>query len=167
MLAYPILSIFPALLLVAALSDITSFRIPNWIPASMAAAFVPAAIASGMPFSEIGLSLGIGFAALIVGMALFGFRLVGGGDAKLVAAAALWVGYDALFAYLIYVGLIGGIFSLALLMFRKAPLPAVAYGQEWLTKLHSAEEGIPYGVALAGAGFLIYQQTAIFTYLLS
>ena len=167
MLIYPLLAIFPGLLLIAALSDVSSFTIPNWIPACLAAAFLPTAIASGMPFTEIGLSLGVGVGALVVGMALFGFKLVGGGDAKLMAAAALWVGYGGLFPYLVYVGLIGGAFCVVLLAFRGLPLPAVAYGQAWITKLHSSKEGIPYGVALAGSGFVVYPQTAIYAQLLN
>jgi prepilin peptidase CpaA len=160
-----LLFMFPALLLLAAAYDIGQYRIPNWLCASVAAVFVPVAIASGMPWATIGMSLLLGLCVLIVSMVLFAFKVVGGGDAKLLAAASLWMGWHAMLPFVVVVGIIGGFIALMLLFFRRVPLPAVMVGHEWITRLHSNEQGIPYGVALAAAGILIYRQTPVFVHL--
>ena len=164
---------FPALLMLGAAYDVASYRIPNWLCASIAGAFLPIAILADMSFFDIGISALIGFLMLIVGMVLFALKWFGGGDAKMLAAAALWLGLDkngsvfGIVNYVIAVGLLGGIVALALLSFRRAPLPATFAGQAWLTRLHSASSGIPYGVALAGAGIWTFQRTIIYAHLLS
>ena len=48
---------------------------------------------------------------------------IGGGDAKLAAATALWFGFAHLLDYLIYASLFGGVLTLVLIQFRKLPLP--------------------------------------------
>ena len=49
---------------------------------------------------------------------------IGGGDAKLAAATALWFGFDHLLDYLLYASLFGGALTLVLLQFRQWPLPS-------------------------------------------
>jgi prepilin peptidase CpaA len=44
---------------------------------------------------------------------------------------------------------------------RSLPLPAFALGWTWLTRLHDRANGVPYGVALAGAALMIYPTTAL------
>src|SRR5438128_1250085 len=78
--------------LIAALRDLTSYTIPNWLSLCLAAAFLPAAFTLGLPVAVIGLCLGIGVAALLAGMVMFALGWIGGGDAKLFAASALWLG---------------------------------------------------------------------------
>ena len=74
---------------------------------------------------------------------------VGGGDAKVAAAAALWFGFGHLLNYLLYASLFGGALTLLLLQFRQWPLPYALAGQAWLLRLHAKDSGIPYGIALA------------------
>jgi prepilin peptidase CpaA len=172
MLNYLTVYLFPALLLLAAAYDVAAYRIPNWIPAAMTVAFLPVAVLAHMPWLDIGLCFLVGFVVLLIGMTLFAFKWFGGGDAKLAAAAAVWVGFDSgphmgIISYAIAAGIIGGAFAFLLLMFRRFPLPAALAGQTWLMRLHTASEGIPYGVALAGAGILIYQKTLLYSYLMS
>ena len=81
---------------------------------------------------------------------------VGGGDAKVAAAAALWFGFGHLLDYLLYASLFGGALTLLLLQFRQWPLPYPLAGQAWLIKLHAKESGIPYGIALAIGALMIY-----------
>jgi len=171
MLSYLTLYLFPALLLLGAAYDVAAYRIPNWLCASIAGAFLPVAILSGMPYGDIGISALIGFLVLILGMVLFALKWFGGGDAKMIAAAALWVGLDrtgsmyGILSYLIIVGLAGGLFAFLLLTFRRFPLPAVFAGQSWLLRLHSANEGVPYGVALAIAGLYVYPASCVYKFL--
>src|SRR5438874_1466626 len=103
-----LVAVFPVLVITAALRDVTSYTIPNWISLALVAGFAPAALAIGLPLSAIGLHLGIGGLGLIVGVAMFALRWIGGGDAKLFAAAALWLGWPAVGGYAALTGLAGG-----------------------------------------------------------
>ncbi|WP_293676512.1 prepilin peptidase [uncultured Phenylobacterium sp.] len=145
---------FPALTLFAAAKDATSFRIPNWISLALAVLFPAAALAVGMPITDIGLHLAIGTAALVLGMVMFALRWLGGGDAKLMAAAALWLGWPALMTFLAGAALAGGVLAVLLLALRSPGLRLVALrGPPWMSKLAEPGEGVPYGVAIA-AGVL-------------
>ena len=84
---------------------------------------------------------------------------IGGGDAKLAAATALWFGFDHLLNYLLYASLFGGALTLLLLQFRQWPLPAALAGQAWLQRLHAKDTGMPYGIALAVGALMIYPET--------
>ncbi len=161
------LFIFPACLIAAAAYDVSSFRIPNWIPLTLAAMYLPTALIAELTVVDIAWALALMLGFLVVGMAMFAMRWFGGGDAKLLAAAAPWVGLSHAFDYIIGVALIGGLLVLALMMFRKMPLPSVAAERDWILRLHSSEEGIPYGVALAAAGVILFPETAIYAHMVS
>lgn len=149
-LAAALVLVFPALVLVGALKDALSFTIPNWISLAMLAAFPLAALAGGLSLTAIGLHLGVGAIALVIGMAMFAFRWIGGGDAKLAAAAVLWLGWPAALSFGVYAALAGGALALALLALRSAALrPVVLGGPKWMIRLAEPGEGVPYGVALA------------------
>jgi len=153
------LLLFPALMAFAAASDLFTMTISNRVSLALAAGFVVLAIASGMGVSEILLHLGAGAAVLVASFVCFSFGWIGGGDAKVAAAAALWFGFGHLLHYLVYASLFGGALTLLLLQFRQWPLPYALAGQPWLLKLHAKESGIPYGIALAVGALLIYPET--------
>jgi prepilin peptidase CpaA len=97
--------------------------------------------------------------AVCFGMFVFGW--IGGGDAKLAAATALWLGFGTLLEYLLVASIAGGVLTLALICWRGSPLPAFASAWAWLLRLHDRKSGIPYGIALAGAGLAVYPHSAI------
>ena len=97
---------------------------------------------------------------LVVAFVFFTRGWIGGGDAKLAAATALWLGFDHLMPYLVYASLFGGALTLLLLQFRLAPLPSVLARQDWVQRLHDRDGGVPYGIALAAAALAVYPQTA-------
>lgn len=141
---------FPALMIAGAVRDALSYTIPNWISLALVAAFPIAALAAGVPVPTLALHLGVGVAALAVGMVMFALRWIGGGDAKLFAAAALWLGWPALTTFLLYAALAGGGLAMALLTLRSTALrPMVLMGPSWMTRLASPGEPVPYGVAIA------------------
>jgi prepilin peptidase CpaA len=141
---------FPLLLAAAALKDLTSFTIPNKIPLALLATFPVAALACGLPLATVAQHGAVGLAALVAGMGLFAFRIIGGGDAKLLAAVALWLGWPALSSFLIVTVLAGGALSLGLITLRRAQFRhLVLAGPPWVAKLAEPGEGAPYGVAIA------------------
>jgi prepilin peptidase CpaA len=151
--------VFPLAMIFGALWDLTTMTIPNWLTVSLAAAFVVIAPFAGLSIEQIGLHAAAGGLALVAGMVLFAFGWIGGGDAKFVAAAALWIGWSNLLAYLIVASVFGGALTLALLGFRRLPLPQVLVRQAWIARLHDHREGVPYGIALAIAGLVIFRDS--------
>jgi prepilin peptidase CpaA len=143
----------------AAASDLVTMTISNRISLLLGAGFVVLALLSGMSLHEMLSHAGAGLAVLAVAFLCFAMGWIGGGDAKVAAAAALWFGFGNLLEYLVYVSLFGGALTLLLLQFRQWPLPAALHGQSWLMRLHSKESGIPYGIALALGALLIYPET--------
>ncbi len=157
-----LLAVFPALLAVAAGWDVASFTIPNRVQLAIVAAFVGFALAAGMPAGDFGWHLLSAAIALAVSFALFAVGYIGGGDAKLFAAVALWLGWDALPAYAIFATLSGGVLALVLITLRRWPLPAFLAGEGWIARLHERDAGMPYGVALAAGALLLLPQTELF-----
>jgi prepilin peptidase CpaA len=158
--AAPIALAFPALVLVAAGKDALSFTIPNWISLALVGVFPVAALAVGLPLSQVGLHAGVGAAVLVAGVAAFALRWLGGGDAKLMAAVALWLGWPALTTFLTGAAISGGALALVLLTLRSAALrPLVLMGPSWVNRLAEPGEGVPYGVAIAVGALAAFPQT--------
>jgi prepilin peptidase CpaA len=153
------LMLFPTLMAFAAASDLVSMTISNRVSLLLVAGFVILAVLSGMGLHDMLIHAGAGLIVLAVAFFFFAMGWIGGGDAKIAAAASLWFGLGHLLEYLVYASLFGGALTLLLLQFRQWPLPAVLHGQPWLMRLHSKDSGIPYGIALALGALLIYPDT--------
>jgi prepilin peptidase CpaA len=153
------LMVFPALMAFAAASDLFTMTISNRVSILLATAFLVLAVATGMGPSDILSHLGAGALVLVIAFTCFAMGWVGGGDAKVAAAAALWFGFGHLLNYLLYASLFGGVLTIVLLQMRQWPLPYALTGQTWLLRLHAKESGIPYGIALAIGALMIYPET--------
>ena len=156
------LLVFPALVILGALRDLTSFTIPNWISGLLILGFAPAALLVGLPLSAMGLHLGIGVIALLVGMAMFALNWIGGGDAKLFAASALWLGWPGSIEFILVTGLAGGVLTFALFGLR-SPLvrPYVLSGPGWVNRLATPDGDLPYGVAIAVGALVAFPGSAL------
>ncbi|WP_438275389.1 A24 family peptidase [Nitrobacter sp.] len=153
------LLLFPTLMAFAASSDLLTMTISNRVSLLLIAGFFVLAIASGMGPTVIGLHIAAGATVLAVSFTCFAMGWIGGGDAKVAAAVALWFGFGHMLDYLVYASVFGGALTLLLLQFRQWPLPAALCGQPWLARLHNNESGIPYGIALALGALLVYPET--------
>lgn len=150
---------FPALVGFAAVSDLLTMTISNRVSLLLAAGFIVIAAFSGMALQDFGWHLAAGFTVLVVAFGCFAFGWIGGGDAKIAAASALWFGFEHLLEYLLFASVCGGVLTLLMLQFRKWPLPYTLGSQQWLLRLHHKDSGIPYGVALAIGALMVYPQT--------
>jgi len=92
--------LFPALIAFAATSDLFTMTISNRVSLALVAGFLVMAPFSGMDLHEMMLHLGAGAAVLVVAFACFAIGQVGGGDAKVASAVALWFGFDHLLDWL-------------------------------------------------------------------
>jgi prepilin peptidase CpaA len=152
---------FPALLAYAAFSDLFTMTISNRISIALVLGFVAVAAAVHMPLEAIAWHIGCGLAVLAGTFVLFAMGWIGGGDAKLAAATALWLGFEHLADYGLAAALLGGALTLLVLQVRKWPMPRWAIERQWIARLHEADNGVPYGIALAIAGVLVYPDTSI------
>jgi prepilin peptidase CpaA len=151
--------LYTAPLVIAAVWDAWKFRIPNILPMVIAAAFIPAALLSPQPI-EWAWHLGMGLVMLVAGALLFARGLAGGGDVKLAAACALWMG-PLLPGFLVFMTILGGVVVLVLLALRYSlamvmlfvPMPDIT-----LPRILLRGEGVPYGIAIAGAGLWMAPQ---------
>lgn len=153
------LFLFPTLMAFAASSDLLTMTISNRVSLALVAGFLLMAFAVGLDGHQILSHIGAGLAVLAVTFVFFARGWIGGGDAKLAAATALWLGFEPLMNYLLYASLLGGLLTLLILRFRLIPLPGALAGQEWAVRLHRMDSGVPYGIALAASALMVYPQT--------
>jgi len=140
---------FAAVMIWAAGSDLTTMTIPNRIVMVLLVGFVILAPLTDVQMFQAAAG---GTIALLISFILFSRGWIGGGDAKLVAVAGLWIGADQLGLFLLTTSLFGAILTLAVLMFRAVTLQPYLSDLTWVARLHRPGGGIPYGVAIAGAG---------------
>ena len=153
------LLLFPALMAFAASSDLLTMTISNRLSLALAGGFFVLTIVTGMSLPAIGMHLAAAALVLAISFGCFSQGWIGGGDAKLAAATALWFGFDYLLDYLVYASLFGGVLTLLVLQFRRLPLPGPLARQTWILRLHEAGGGVPYGIALAAAALAVYPKT--------
>ncbi len=162
MIAFLVLAVFPAAVLVAAANDIYEFKIPNWVSIILICAYPAAGLAVGAPPRVIVEGLLIGAGALTLGFGLYAGKIVGGGDAKLFAAISPWIGAGALGVFLFNTALSGLVLAFVMAAFRKLPVLPVYAHAPWLIQLHERKKDLPYAVALAAGGLLSFSQTPYF-----
>ena len=153
------MSMFAFTMVYAGITDLTSYKIRNDLMLFFLLAYAALAPFSGLTVSEIGWSAAVATGVLLVVFSFFAFGWIGGGDAKLAAVTSLWFGAGQTPEYLVYTALFGGAFTMAMLKFRGLPLPAFLLNKPWIVRLHSRDSGIPYGVAMALAGLVVFPQS--------
>jgi prepilin peptidase CpaA len=140
---------FLALVGYAAVTDVRTLRIPN--PVSLAVALLYPAYVLASPVAVDWLAaIGIAAAVFLVGLGLFVLRWMGGGDVKLMAAASLWAGSQAVVPFLAHTALAGGAIAILMLAPVRFAL-AVSFERVGAVRLRDAVLGrsIPYAVAIA------------------
>ena len=162
MLSLIAISIFPAALVIAALTDIYDFKIPNWISLTLVAGFIPAGLLLGAPISLMLESLALGGAVLVVSFVLFAVKFFGGGDAKLLAAVAPWVGLPNFGGFLMSTVFAGGLLAIFLIAFRRAPALPIYSHTPWLLRMHQNRHEIPYAVAISAGGLMSFKHAPLF-----
>lgn len=153
-----VLALFTGLMAAAAFEDFRRYMIPNRLTAALCLLW-PAYFALAPSLWGGLAALGSALAVFVVGALLFARGFVGGGDVKLLAAAALWAGPHATPSLLLVTALLGGAFGLALLSPVGAHLLAAArslFGPPVPgPEIGSSATPVPYGVAIAGAALIV------------
>ncbi len=136
-----------ALFAAAAMTDMRHRRIPNRLSIALALLGllrIAIALAGGVGLVSAGIDLAVTLAVFALGACAFRFGLIGGGDVKLLAAGALWLGSGALGPYLLTTVLSGGLLAVLFVGWQLA-LPG---GRR------RRAPTLPYAVAIAAGGIL-------------
>ncbi|MGB0497206.1 MAG: A24 family peptidase [Rubricella sp.] len=140
-------------MLYATYTDLKDMRIPNIASLILIGIFVVTA-----PFlfgwSEIGMRLGIAFGVLVITFILNAMGHIGGGDAKLFAAAALFIPpeLEGWFPFLLIVGITGVV---ALLVHRRAQASVYVQARAGHWRSFTEKKHFPYGIAIS-LGLILY-----------
>jgi prepilin peptidase CpaA len=151
--------IYPLCLFWAAFSDLTTMTIPNRLNIALAVAFVPVALLTHLSLAGWGIHFGLGLAGLALGMVFFALRFMGGGDAKLLAAASLWLGFEGFIALFIYTAIYGGVLTLGLMSMRRYFAIHGPKMPPWLGRHFEPKGDIPYGIAICAGGIAAIWQS--------
>jgi prepilin peptidase CpaA len=161
LLHFSVLAFFPALMALSASMDLLTLTIPNRICLSLALGYLVLAALLGVSAADMLLNISCASAILAIAFVMFALGWVGGGDAKLAAATALWLGWSSILDYGVTAAIYGGLLTLIILAARMAPLPAALARFAWVARLHDGKTGVPYGIALAAAGLIQYPGSRI------
>lgn len=153
--------LLPGFVIAAAIFDLRSFKIPNPLVAIMLAVWPVAALVAGVPFAEAAATALVALIVLAIGILFFAQNWLGAGDVKLVTATCLYVGVPALGTFVVHTTLAGAVLAVALVFFRKVPLPQVMAAQGWLADMHARTRVMPYGVAIAAGALSVWGQGLI------
>jgi prepilin peptidase CpaA len=139
----------------AALSDLRGFTIPNHYSLVIVVSFIVAYFILWFSkhegiFYSFSSHILAALVMFVLTAVLFATRTIGAADSKLATAFAFWVGLNpGIIALLFYTTVAGGIMGLATLVLRKwKPVKAPKPGT-WIAQAQAGENKVPYGVAIA------------------
>jgi prepilin peptidase CpaA len=146
-ISYGLLIALAIALLVAAFTDLKRRQIDNWLNLAIALSAPAFWWASGLDlWPGVAMQVGVALAAFVVLAALFAFKVMGGGDVKLLTALALWIPPFQFLQLLVIMSLAGGaltIFTVAWHVMRRQrdriAVPygvAIAFGGLWVLAIH-------------------------------
>ena len=162
MLEALIFVVFPFCMVFAAISDMVSMTIANRVSAILVATFAVVAPLTGMDWAVYGWHFAAGGLVLAVTFAMFAVGAMGGGDAKLLSATAVWMGLSVeLMQYVFYGAMIGGVLTLLIIIYRRSPLSTLTGNHMLLRHFANQKAGVPYGIALGIAGLLTFPTTPL------
>ncbi len=159
MLQTALLIFFPFLMIYSAFSDLVSMTISNKVSLALMAGFVGFAFWIGMDLNEFAWHWAMFGIVLVASLGLFAVGAIGGGDAKLAAATALWLGWEHTLSYFLIASIIGAFLTLLLVRLRGNMIPSRVAKIDWIARLYRADTGIPYGIALGAAAMVVYPET--------
>src|SRR5580704_9688906 len=139
LLHFSVLAFFPALMALSASMDLLTLTIPNRICLSLALGYLVLAALLGVSAGDMLLNISCGLAILAIAFVMFARGWVGGGDAKLAAATALWLGWSSVLDYSVAAAIYGGVLTLIILSARRMPLPAALARFAWVARLHDCK----------------------------
>ncbi|MBM9594753.1 prepilin peptidase [Roseitranquillus sediminis] len=136
----------------AAYCDAADLRIPNRLTLAMAGMGPFAVWLLGPGVGALPAAFLAGATTLIVTWTMFELGLLGGGDAKLAAAAALWLGLEATLVFVLATAVFGAVLAASLVILSRSAAAQALVGLRWQERLNADAISVPYAVAMAPAG---------------
>jgi prepilin peptidase CpaA len=145
--------VFCATVIYAAICDLTTFTIPNWVSGTLALGFVPYALLrwNGIPLT---FHIVLGLATFAICVVFWKLRWLGGGDVKFLGATALWMGPQHIVPFMLILALAGSAFAFFLMWIRKwnlsiqaSQLPAMLKNLVAKAENHACPYGFPAAIA--------------------
>ncbi len=130
------------------LSDLRAMRIPNLHVLIIIGAFILAYLLSPESFGRWWEPMASFIIVFVVTYIMFAVGMIGGGDAKLAAALALWTGLPGLAAYMFYMAIMGGVLGVLALVIRKRKTIFKSPEGSWISEVQSGKNAVPYGIAI-------------------
>jgi prepilin peptidase CpaA len=128
--------------------DIRQRRLPNWLSGLALLAGLITTVALGGP-AAVGWHLLHAVVALVLGMGLYAVGVIGAGDAKYYAAMAAWFPFQEGLRLFVAVSMSGLVLLIVSVSIR------LISGRKLLSGGAKDQEGLPYGVAIAGGAALL------------
>jgi prepilin peptidase CpaA len=145
---------FGALLFAASCFDVLRLRIPNMIPVGLVTLFALQLLVEPGVHAPLDHFLAMAITLLIL-LPVFALDMLGGGDIKLLAAVAFWLGMQKLAALLILVGVVGGVFALFWLAMRW--LIRTGLGDRRLPRSLQAHAPLPFALPITIVAALLFE----------
>lgn len=147
----------------ACVTDLMSLRIPNILSIIIIAAFVIAFAASPHSFEGWRAHLAALAGFFIITYIMFITGMIGGGDAKLGSALALWVGLKGLAIYVFCMAFAGGIIALISIFIKKKKPFRNPPAKSWMAQAQEGRNAVPYGIAISiGAWAALFRSGLLF-----
>lgn len=162
-MSYIALTSFWMLMLYAAYSDLKSYTLPNFISLLLVVGFSLAVLVVQPSLTALAWHIAVGIILFVCSYVVYATGPFGAGDVKMISTLGLWMGPVNILPFLMIMSIIGGIIGVALLIFRRFPIPEKWLENQSVKALHSKEEGIPYGIAIAFAALIEFPKTEIYT----
>jgi prepilin peptidase CpaA len=154
--------VFPFCMVFAALSDLLSMTIANRVSLLLVGTFAVLAALTGMDLASVGWHVAAFALVLFATFGLFAIGGMGGGDAKLLAATSLWMGFGTpLVGYLVTSSVAGGALTLLILAFRNSGIAVLTAENPFLRNFSEGAAGVPYGIALGIGGLMAYRDSPL------
>lgn len=158
MLSSAALGLYAIALAAAGVSDLVRYEIPNTVGVALVVAF--ALMAPALPLAASAWHVSAGLVVLALASGFFAAGVIGGGDAKLLAATALWMGWRNMISFILLTALAGALIALVLLVVRRLA-PGPPKPGRWYSRVLSKSEGVPYGLAISAAGLASISQLSV------
>ncbi len=154
-----VFTLFPAMMLAAGIGDCLTMKIPNWLNGLIGLSFFAVALLVGMPLETLGWHVAAGAIMLAIGFTLFSLGYIGGGDAKLVTVAALWLGLSQLIQFLVIMALAGGALAIIMKFWWWIRLESELRGFDRIKSMIKSSIQLPYGIAIAAGALYAFRDS--------
>ena len=133
-------------------TDLTQQRIFNWVILLLLILYFPLAFTAGYELSAVAMAVGTAMIVFMAGFGFFSAGWLGGGDVKLAAASALWLGPETVVSYILWTAILGSMVTLSIMVLRRKRANETGSS-------YDPRASLPYGPGMALAAIILFPQS--------